>query len=678
MAKLFIIYLLSSFTYAKIITPNDLDSLNTLHVLIEWEQNPNTEKYNLQIASSNDFSSILVDTTTDIPLFICKDNLTWNSQYFVRAQSVINKIPQLDFYDTTRFYTLNREYTDVGDINTSTNIEPEYFDGITILGLFNHHQTIGFDKDGNEIWNTGEQNNFFMTTIDDYGNLYGFKKEVSLDKPLKFNFKMDILWKSTDHGDRHEFRQIMQNNYMYMEPKYQFGIIPIGSWTDNFIQMGYFADGLTQEFNWKAQQISLKDHSNQKIWEWNPFEHFSLDDFDLYGTWYEAIHNGEYDWTHSNSFWYSDIESAIYLSSRHLSRITKIDYPSGEIIWNMGPNSIHNLGDNNICEDIGFSFQHHIQELNDGSFILFDNGNRSTVFRSTDVNESRILRFKIDSLNCEIIWEYILPGNSYSNSMSGVVLLGNGNYLIATRSDGGKVIEVNNAKDIVWEANLNRELHDQTPGIYRAFRVPSLYPHAYSVVFDDLEYFSDKKKGVVIDHSDNLKISIYNKSGIGQEYSYSLSDSLGYEPYNETGNIYISKNEKAILSFKKHSGFKSRTISNNLIFEIYPSEHSYAHKSYKLELLLLPENKNDSQILTTYPNPTNSIAIIKLYMPKKQKVILQVFNILGEKIEQSKDKFLDKGINYLKWDPKGNTSGVYFFRILTESSILIDKVILTK
>jgi len=678
MVKLFIIYLLSSFTYAKIITPTDLDSLSAIHVLIEWEQNPDTEHYNIQISKSNDFDFIIVDTTSNIPFFICKDNLTWNSQYFVRVQSVINQIPQLDFYDTTKFYILNRQYTDLSTINTFTNNEDEYFDGITILGLFNHHQTIGFDKDGNEIWNTGEQNNFFMTTIDNYGNLYGFKKEGSLDKPLKFNFKMDILWKSTDHGDRHEFREIMQNNYMYMEPTYQFGIIPIGSWTDNFIQMGYFADGLTQEFNWKAQKISLKDHSNQKIWEWNPFEHFSLDDFDLYGTWYEAIHNGEYDWTHSNSFWYSDIESAIYLSSRHLSRITKIDYPSGEIIWNMGPNSIHNLGDNNICEDIGFSFQHHIQELNDGSFILFDNGNRSTVFRSTDVNESRILRFEVDSLNCNIIWEYTLPGNSYSNSMSGVILLNNGNYLIATRSDGGKVIEVNSSKEIVWEANLNRELHNQTPGIYRAFRVPSIFPHGYSVVFDNYEYFSDNKKGVMIDQSDNLKIEIYNKSSIGQKYSYSLSDSLGYEHYNKTGNIYISKDEKAILTFTKPNNFTSENISNNLIFEIYPANHSYAHKSYKINLLSLSKNKEKSQILSTYPNPTNSLATIKLYSPKQQNVSLQVYNIMGQQIEQSKKRFFNQGINYLRWNPKSNPSGVYFFRIITESSIEINKVILIK
>ena len=55
-----------------------------------------------------------------------------------------------------------------------------------------------------------------------------------------------------------------------------------------------------------------------------------MEDYDLGSTWYEGFSNGEYDWTHANAFWTTfDINNEIefiYLSSRHLSRITKIDY----------------------------------------------------------------------------------------------------------------------------------------------------------------------------------------------------------------------------------------------------------------------------------------------------------------------------------------------------------------
>ena len=678
MALIVFLFIINSFLYPSIISPSDSDSLTSIHVLIEWEQRPYIKEYNIQISETNNFDPILIDTVSNIPLFICKNNLTWDSQYFVRVQSVVDEIPQLDYYDTTNFYILNPQYTDVGTINTVTHNENEYFEGITIFGLFNHHRSIAFDKNGNEIWNTGDHNNFFMTTIDRYGNFNGFKDEGNVNKPIKFNFKNDILWISTDHGDRHEFREITENHYMYIEPKYQFGVIPNGEWTNSFIQMGYLADGVTQELNWKAQQICIKDHLNQKIWEWDPFEYFSMNDFDLYGTWFTAVHNGYYDWTHSNSFWYSEPESAIYLSSRHLSRITKIDYPSGNIIWNIGPGTNHNLGEDNLCDEIGFSFQHHIQELDDGSLLFFDNGNRSNIFRSTEMNESRILRLRIDSLDCEIVWEYMLPGTNYSNSMSGVSLLDNGNYLIATRSDSGKIIEVNNNKETIWEADLNVDLHETTPGIYRAFRVPSIFPQAYSVVFNNYENILNNKKGIILGRSDDLSVEIYNEGGYGQEYSYSLSDSLGLEFFNKTGTIFIPNNEKYKMSFPMPDYIHKSNLSNNLIFNISPTNHSYAYKSYNIDLLVFNSNINKGHIISTFPNPSKSVTTCKIYLLENENVTLQVFDILGNKIEQSKEKFYPQGLNHIKWNPRNNPSGVYLLQIITDSFTEVKKLIVIK
>ena len=74
---------------------------------------------------------------------------------------------------------------------------------------------------------------------------------------------------------------------------------------------------------------------------------------------------------HSNAFHFDEEESVIYVSHRHLSRISKIAYPSGEVIWNMGLPAEYNTGENNICTDLGFSFQHNIQLLDDGSLLIF-------------------------------------------------------------------------------------------------------------------------------------------------------------------------------------------------------------------------------------------------------------------------------------------------------------------
>jgi hypothetical protein len=104
------------------------------------------------------------------------------------------------------------------------------------------------------------------------------------------------------------------------------------------------------------------------IWEWNFFDHISTADYDIEnGTWFDAFiaTPQRYDWTHANALWFDDNESAIYVSIRHLSRIVKINYPSGEIIWSMGEDMPS--GDVDFGHDLGFNFQHSLQILENGN-----------------------------------------------------------------------------------------------------------------------------------------------------------------------------------------------------------------------------------------------------------------------------------------------------------------------
>ena len=84
-------------------------------------------------------------------------------------------------------------------------------------------------------------------------------------------------------------------------------------------------------------------------------DYFSLDDWN-YSQILHTIEfgSGFYDWTHSNAIWYDQIDNSILLSVRYLSRITKIDYSTGNIIWNMGRQI--ESGDVEIGNDLGFSY----------------------------------------------------------------------------------------------------------------------------------------------------------------------------------------------------------------------------------------------------------------------------------------------------------------------------------
>ena len=251
---------------------------------------------------------------------------------------------------------------------------------------------------------------------------------------ILFNFEQEILWDIApdDQIDFHEIKQLANGNYMSWVHTYQLGSIPFGEWTESYQNLGYTADGETDEFPWRGMKIvEWNQDTGEEVWSWNPFEHFTMDDYDVYnGEWYQAYIAGVFDWMHTNSFHFDEDENVIYVSHRNLSRISKIDYPSGEVIWNMGLPAEFNLGNENICTDLLFSVQHHIQLLDDGDLLFFDNGNLSKMLLGDDDPTSRIRRIRvIDDSYCETVWQYDLPGYLYGQSAGSVQLLENGSCL---------------------------------------------------------------------------------------------------------------------------------------------------------------------------------------------------------------------------------------------------------
>ena len=178
--------------------------------------------------------------------------------------------------------------------------------------------------------------------------------------------------------------------------------------------------------------------------------------------------------------------------------------------------------------------------------------------------------------------------------------------------------------------------------------------------------------------SDDLTVEIYNEGGYEQEYSYSLSDSLGLEFFNKTGTIFIPKNEKYKISFPVPDYIYKSNRSNNLIFNINPTNHSYAHKSYNINLLVFNSDINKGHIVSTFPNPSKFVTTCKIYLLEDETVTLQVFDILGNKIEQSKERFYPQGLNHIKWNPRNNPSGVYLLQIITNSFTEVEKLIVIK
>lgn len=88
-------------------------------------------------------------------------------------------------------------------------------------------------------------------------------------------------------------------------------------------------------------------------------------------------------------------------------------------------------------------------------------------------------------------------------------------------------------------------------------------------------------------------------------------------------------------------------------------------------------------LMQNYPNPFNLVTNIPFELAARTRVELEVFNILGQKVNSLVNKELPPGRYNIDWPgifDNGRTapSGIYFYRLQTENTSLVKKMILLK
>jgi outer membrane protein assembly factor BamB len=202
--------------------------------------------------------------------------------------------------------------------------------------------------------------------------------------------------------------------------------------------------------------VELDRETNEVVWEWSTFDHYSLEDMPR-----AELDNG--NWTHVNAVVYNERDNSVYISSRNLSRITRIDYDTGEIIYNMGADAVS--GDVDFGNGL-FLGQHAPELLENGNMLLHDNGIPNLVN-----NVSRAIELEFDHprhpTSATVVWEYVIP--KFSRIIGDADRLPNGNTLIASGDTAGVVYEVTPGGELTWR------LQAQAPFFfYRAERIRQL------------------------------------------------------------------------------------------------------------------------------------------------------------------------------------------------------------
>ena len=680
-----------SFCFADLNRPGTGEILNYIHVVFDWDQEPEANSYQLELSKNivfNDSSLIINEVRTT---YVEQNYIDWSQKYFWRVRPIYSENNHGSWIGPDSFTTAQAE---LGPFNP-TLFQPELVqNGLTVFGNDWPLSTIVFDLQGREVWNDGD-NNFLQNYISPHGELYGFGVQ---DWPsytgTEFNFRNEILWHGPDdvYIDGHDFSQIPNGNYMGFVHETQMGPIPEGEWSFIYQGIGYVADGETIEFPWVGNRLVEWDwETGEEVWSWNAFDHYSMLDYDAYGgTWWWGTQ--WHDWLHSNAFYFDEQESAIYMSHRHLSRITKIDYPSGDVLWMMGlPCPYMESCSTHICTELEFSFQHNIQLTDDGHLLFFDNGNMSPILQGLEEPLSRALEVEVStSGDCEVIWLYTLDEELYSPMHGSVQQLTNGNYLINSFGGGGTILEVSPGQELVWSVHLGTE--SEPIYSYRAYRIPSVHPDAFSVIVNNYRnielvsnFFVD---GIILDDENtDLSFTIYNASGYTQPYIYSISDEIGL--FDEvTDTLSIGAYQSSTVNIDPE--IQQDSVSS-LSLEIWPRYHDYSIKSLNFDIFRMPGVLSSYQqkipmeynLYNNYPNPFNSETILNYDLPDDIMVNIIIYDVLGRFVKEMVNNYQLAGHKSIGWDGTDDTgapvsTGVYFYSIQAGVFMQTKKMVLLK
>jgi len=676
-------YLLStilsiSILQGGLVSPGNGILINHIHVLFEWDQEPEAEHYEIQISESSNFTSNVVQADNQTLVYIEKDALDWDKTYYWRIRPVNNNGISGIWIDPYSFSTGSPLSESTTTISNSSDIQ----NGLTVFGAFFNYFSAAIDETGKEIWNSGSENIVYYSTSQ-YGDVFGCTLVSGAENNLpgmEFTFDGETIWEEpNDEFLHHDMIQLPNGNYIGIVEVSSSGPIPIGSWTPLFLGLGFQADGTTIEFPWIGDKlVEWNKDTKDVVWEWSVFDHFNMMDYDQYGgTWSQAYQDLHYDWTHVNAVIFDEEESALYISSRHLSRITKIDYPSGNVIWNLG----HQMASSDVGmgTDIGFSFQHSLQKLDNGNILTFDNGNLAPEFRGTDNPISRAIEISIDGNNSELVWSYELQQELYGFASGNTQKLQNGNVLITTVGGGGRSLEVTSNGNIVWEANYNLSLPNGA--VYRAHRIPGLYSAAFSVLINNFMESGDDVGVYLPEGTSEISFTLENEGSYDLVLSIQLDDYAGWFGI-QTDQIILAPNESEIISF---IGNVSVTDTGNPItISVTPVNHPEKQKvidvngytsplSNEAELIL-----NRFVLMPAFPNPFNPNTTIQYSVKNSESISLEIVDVSGRVVEILLDDIIEPGNHEIAWNARNQPSGIYFVKLTSGERLQTQKLILLK
>ena len=83
-------------------------------------------------------------------------------------------------------------------------------------------------------------------------------------------------------------------------------------------------------------------------------------------------------------------------------------------------------------------------------------------------------------------------------------------------------------------------------------------------------------------------------------------------------------------------------------------------------------------LLNNYPNPFNASTTIKYELPHQSRVTIDIYNILGRKVETLYNGAQAAGLHSLIWNADEKSTGIYFYKLTAGEYKHTQKMMLLK
>ncbi|MEJ2194927.1 MAG: aryl-sulfate sulfotransferase [Ignavibacteriaceae bacterium] len=547
-------------------------------------------------------------------------------------------------------------------------------------------------------------------------NLYGF---VGMDSNYTV---IDTFLCTNGYGtDEHEIYMLEDGHYFLIALGYRQVdmslIVPGGDPNATVI------DNHIQEF----------DENHNLVFEWLCYDH---DQFNITNAIGVDFTQHTINYIHMNSI-AIDYDGNIVISSRHQSKVVKINRQTGDVIWELG--GLHSDFDF-INDSYGISYQHFARPV-DGKpnhYTVFDNGN----FHNPPF--SRAVEFQIDTLNMTAtkVWEYRHTPDRYSHWMGNVQRLPNGNTLI-NYADGSLPAGLDKNSLLPIDTSFNRftkitELENHTRYYFAAAAIDSMGivsplsniesalvnftpPGENFIINGDFSaggyfwifnVFDNANASGRVNSSGEYEVNINNGGTerwyiqlsqenipliYGRTYQFEFdyrASSLRildaklerngppYENYSQNEYFLVTTQMKHYsLQFQMQypSDFEARVMFNcgaespDLFIDNVSVKEIVTSIEEENEVLV-----NKYFLNNNYPNPFNPTTNIEFQIADFGYVTVKVYDVLGKEVKTLIKEDLAAGNYNVDFNANNLTSGIYFYRLSVNNFNITKKMVLIK